>query len=182
MVHYTPSADLPTIDSPTTTMAEQLAAAVASLPKLKTMHIRNSPEMHIDPDCFRYESLYQSLAEELYHALPTTSNVKAIRLNSLSFRYDWIGSNSLCDPSKIFDFEHFRLYHGSSKLGARDTKPRLVAKGVCDEAEGVVDDLSIFRQFWGPLVKNTVRRMTPKVLADASPASSVVNWSHRNSP
>ncbi len=130
MVHDTRSADLPAIASPTTTMAKQLAAAVASLPKLKTMHIRNHPETYIEAHCFQYESLYQSLAEQIYHALPTSSNVKAIGLNPLGFRYDRIGSNTLFDPWKSFDFIKFRLYHGSSKLGAHHTKLRLVAKGV----------------------------------------------------
>lgn len=89
------------------------------------MHIRNCPETYIKAHCFRYE-------------------------NPLGFRYNRIGSNTLSNPCKSFDFTRFRLYYGSSKLGARETKPRFVAKGVCDEAEGVVEDLSIFRRFWLP--------------------------------
>jgi len=85
-------------------MADQLAAAVSSLPKLKTMHVRNCPETYIKAHYFRCKSLYQSLAEQLYHALPTSSNVKTIGLNPLGFRYDWIGLNTLSDPWKNFDF------------------------------------------------------------------------------
>jgi len=150
MVHNTPSVDLPTIDSPTTKMAEQFAAAVGSLPKLKTLHIRNRPKTYIKAHCFKYESLYQSLVEQLYRALPTSSNVETIGINPLGSRYDQIGSNTLFDPWKSLDLIKFRLYHGSSKPGARNTKPRLVAKGVCDEAENIIEDLSIFRRFWLP--------------------------------
>lgn len=130
-------------------MAEQLVAAVASLPKLKTMHIRNCPKTHVEAEYFPYESLYQSLAEQLYHALPTSSPLKNIGFNPLNIRYDWIGSNFSQDPEETLEFIKFRLYHSSSRLEDRDTKPRLVAKGVCDEAEGVVEHLSMFRLFWG---------------------------------
>lgn len=111
-------------------MAEQLAAAVANLPKLKTMHIRSCPKKYMKAKYFGYEDLYQGLAEQLYHALPTSSNVKNIGINPLHLRYDRIGSNTLPDPRNKLNFRKFRLYHGSSRLGARDTKPRLVAKGV----------------------------------------------------
>ena len=35
----------------------------------------------------------------------------------------------------------------ATKSGIREVKPSLIVKGLCDEAEGVVKDLSIFSQF-----------------------------------
>lgn len=152
MVDDSSVAESPTADQVFIKMPDQFALATKTLSKLRTIQIRNQPNICEDPHMFSGEDSYQALAEQLYCALPSHSNFMTIGLDSVGSGYDLIGSNTRYDPWKSFEFRKFRLYHregGPIKRGdGSRIKPFLVAKGVCDEAEGIVENLSIFRLFW----------------------------------
>lgn len=64
------------------------------------------------------------------------SSVKTIGIGSPSYSDVRIGSSY---PEAISRFERLRIYH--LQLG----EPQLVAQRVCDDAEGICRDLSVFR-------------------------------------
>ena len=147
MVCKHPVPSPPLDDDAVTEVPLNLALTKYCLPRLKTLHIRTCPEILRKPHDFRYEDFYQALIEQLYSGLRKNSNLTAVALNPLNERYDLVGSNTWIDTEKSLDYTKFRLYH-TECVSSDILKPSLIARGVCDEAEGTVAHLEIFRIFW----------------------------------
>ncbi len=113
-----------------------------TLPRLESLHIRNAPKM-VSPDV-NYDHLFVGLASQMFESLSRSqskdrpSAVKTIGTGSPTYADVRMGTHHL---KPTYDLARLRVYHLQSG------EPKLVAKGVCDDAEGVCGDLSIFRPF-----------------------------------
>lgn len=110
---------------------------------LETLHICNSP-LILTQQQFNSDDLFNGLASQMFETLsgPVSQEIP-LSVNTIG-----LGSPTYSDVrmgtyhhGNMFDFTRLRVYHLYSG------KPRLVAKGVCDEAEGICENLNVFRPF-----------------------------------
>lgn len=131
-------------------MPDAFTEAIKAMPKLKTIHIRGVPGTEqLCLETFPNEELYQALAEQLFSLLPTPRSVTTIGFNSAYYSDVKMGASHLYDPYpwKRYDFWKLRIFH-LSRSAAKCDEPELIAKGVANDAEGICEDLDIFRRYW----------------------------------